>query len=188
MRRLSIRQGLAAAALALLFGTIGLAYGGLFTLLSALRAPAAPRAEAAIAAPLLTPPVTPMTPAPQAKASAKASEPYPSDPAELVRALRPLQREVDDGLASLARWGHCHWGDTFAQLELETREGEVLVRGVELRQRPQATDALHDAAAMAAEPVQDGEAATCIVSALRGKTFHAPSARPGRRWQTFYSL
>lgn len=125
-----------------------------------------------------------------AAASPRSRAYYPSDPAQLVRALAPLQREVSDGLTGLDRDGRCNWGDLFASLGLATGDGEIQVESVEIRRRPPPPDPDapdHDPAAFASQEAGDAPGAACIRDMFAGRSFRATSARPGRRWQTFYS-
>lgn len=129
------------------------------------------------------------TPARAAAPAPRRFEPYPSDPAELLRALRPLQEEVEAGLASLDSRRSCQLGGAVLDLSLETGEGEVFIRDAALKALPGESDpagADHDATATAQEEVTDGPALQCVNEAIKGKTLRAPSARPGRSWRTFY--
>lgn len=140
-------------------------------------------APAPTAAPL--PPAQP--PAPSGAAGASAA--YPKDPAALLRALRPLQREIEDGLASLDSAGRCPLRGALLQLTLESGDGEVYVRQVAVKRAPPAQDeppADHDPAVGVAEDSTDEALLRCVRESMDGRTMRAPSARPGRRWQTFY--
>jgi hypothetical protein len=128
--------------------------------------------------------VAPLPAAPPATPSAPA---WPSNPARLVRALAPLQREVSEGLAGLDRAAGCAWGDMFARLTLSTGEGEVRIEQLELWRRPPAPEPDapdHDPAAFTPREIIDEAAAACVRQALAHRSFKAPAAKPGRRWET----
>jgi hypothetical protein len=75
------------------------------------------------------------------------------------------------------------------QLTLETGSGEVLIRDMRVKPRPADRDltiADHDPTIEEAEDVVDEADARCIYDAMQARTFPAPSARPGRHWQTWY--
>ena len=125
----------------------------------------------------------------RARESEPLARPWPTDPAQLVRALAPLQREVSEGLEGLDRAGGCRWGDMFARLTLSTGDGEVKVEAIDVLRRPPPPDPDgpdHDPAAFEPREVTDEAAASCVRQAM-ARSFRAPSARPGRRWQTSFS-
>ncbi len=143
------------------------------------------KAPAVEAVPVVEPP-----PPPAAASVATPAATYPKNPAQLVRALAPLQREVTAGLASLDRSSGCAWGELFARLTLVTGEAEVKVEAIEVLRRPPPPDPDapdHDPAAFAPREVTDEAAAACVRLALADKSWPAPSAKPGRRWQTSYA-
>jgi hypothetical protein len=110
---------------------------------------------------------------------------YPTDPAALVRALEPLQGEVEAALAPLS--AACPLGDAFLDLSLESAAGVVYVLEATLKTMPgdQPLDE-HDVNAATPLEVTDPEAVRCVRERIEGATLAAPSARPGRAWRTFF--
>lgn len=144
-------------------------------------APAAP-------APRTDPPPARVTVAPLATAPAPAAmeaSGYPTDPAALVRALAPLQREVEDALAPVA--ARCALDGGVLDLSLETGVGDVLVVEARLRAAQEASPAdEHDVNAATPSELTEGEALRCVKERIEGAILPVPSARLGRSWRTFY--
>jgi hypothetical protein len=119
-------------------------------------------------------------PAPAA-APAPASA-YPSEPARLLRALEPLLRDVDHGLATLDAHSRCPLGALALGLSLETGDGEVTIKEVGVRPRPAEAEGATPESASANDQA-DAATVACVRGELLGRSFRAPSALPGRRWE-----
>jgi hypothetical protein len=143
-----------------------------------------PPGAAAVALPR---PETP-TGTPQPSTQPRGVEPppamaLPTDPAQRLRALQPLQHEVRVGLDDLEVRSGCDLGEVMLALTLETRDREVRIVEAEARRRVVEPE-VH---AEIVEGEVDEAVARCVRDRVRGMVLWAPSARPGRRWETFYS-
>ena len=117
-------------------------------------------------------------------AAADSQEPPARDPAQLVRELEPMRREVFTGLADLeGRVRACRLRDEQIVLTLEALDGAVRVAGVRVLPLP-----VGDGPSDGDPPTErDDPAARCTRGALLGQLLPVPSARDGRRWDMHWA-
>ncbi len=126
--------------------------------------------------------VPPATPARAQHERAATLSELPKDPAQRLRALQPLQREVRAELDDLDIRAGCDLRDAYLALTLETRDREVRIVGAVARKRPPDPDGADESP----QGDVDESVARCVHDRIRGRTLRAPSALAGRRWETFY--
>jgi hypothetical protein len=96
------------------------------------------------------------------------------------KAFGPLRRAIQAGLEEAAEGVRaCRLPEAAITLTLETLEGRIRVAAVAVQPAGAATA---EATGVAPTPL-DETGVRCVTSALEGRTFDAPGARPGRRWE-----